>query len=147
VLVEFAIVLPVLLMLILGIIDFGRFINFSDQQTQMAAQAARFAAVDVNPSTTQTLQAYIASQASGGLQTTGGDVTSAAQVYLYYPTGSSNAVGNAVRACVVSNVKLLPLLGGTTWNIVEAASMRIEKVNSTVWSTSNNPGAVPTACG
>src|SRR5437660_349052 len=102
VLVEFAVVLPVLLLIILGIIDFGRFINYSDQESQMAAQAARWAAVNVNPSTSQTLQNYSAQQAGGGLRSSGGDVTSAAQVYIYYPTGSSNAIGNPIRARVVT---------------------------------------------
>jgi len=46
VLVEFAVVLPVLLLLIFGIIDFGRFFNYADQESQLSAQAARWAAVN-----------------------------------------------------------------------------------------------------
>jgi Flp pilus assembly protein TadG len=125
VLVEFAIVVPVLLLLLLGIIDFGRFLNYSEQQQQMAAQAARWAAVD-GVSGVSNLQSYVATQALGGLESTGGDVTSAARVFIYYPSGSSNSVGNPIRACVVSRVQLLPLLGGTNLNLVQTATMRVE---------------------
>jgi Flp pilus assembly protein TadG len=130
VLVEFAIVLPVLLLVLLGIIDFGRVMNYSDQEQQMAAQAARWAAVNWDPGS-QSIQQYVQTQALGGLGTTSGDVTSAAQVYLYYPTGSSNAVGNPIRACVVANVQLLPMLGSANLKLAEAATMRVETLGTT----------------
>jgi Flp pilus assembly protein TadG len=145
VLVEFAVVLPVLLLLILGIISFGRFFNYADQESQLSAQAARWAAVDFNPPGTQTLQSYVGAQAMGGLQTASGDVTKAAQVYIYYPTGSSNAVGNPVRACVVSTVQLLPMLGGTALQVTESATMRIEQSASN-WATTDNVGTMPSSC-
>lgn len=142
-LVELAVVLPVLILIIVGILTFGRYTNYANQETQMAAEAARWASVNVDPSSTQTLQAYVQSQATGELLNGSSDVTSPVQVYLYYPTGSSNAVGNAVRACVVSTVKLLPLLGsGTSDQIAESATMRLEQT-ATNWSASSS---VPSAC-
>jgi Flp pilus assembly protein TadG len=144
-LVEFAVVLPVLLLIILGIIDFGRFFNYSDQESQMAAQAARWAAVNTNPGGATSLQTYSAQQALGGLGTTSGDVTSAAQVYIYYPTGSSNVVGNSVRACVVSSVQLVPMLGGTSLKLVESATMRTE-VLGTAWTADATTTAGTAGC-
>jgi len=47
--VEMALVLPILLFLVLGIVDFGRAINYWNDANQLAADAARFAAVDKNP--------------------------------------------------------------------------------------------------
>lgn len=148
-LVEFAVVLPLLLLVIVGILTFGRYVNYSNQQTQLASQAARSAAVNVDPSTTLSLQDYTRAQTSGELNTGSSDVTSKVEVYLYYPTGSSYAVGNPVRACVVSTVALLPMLGaGPSIQIVESATDRIEQapVAAAAWSTANNPGTVPAQC-
>ena len=47
--VEMALVLPILLFLVLGIVDFGRAINYWNDANQLAADGARFAAVDKNP--------------------------------------------------------------------------------------------------
>jgi Flp pilus assembly protein TadG len=145
-LVEFAVVLPVLMLIIVGILTFGRYMNYSIQETQMASMAARYAAVNNNPSSTLSLQSYVKSQATGELANGSNDVSSPVSVYLYYPTGSSNTVGSPVRACVVATVKLLPMLGaGTSVQLVQSATMRIEQSASN-WSTSNNSGSVPSQC-
>ena len=47
--VEMALVLPILLFLALGIVDFGRVMNYWNDANQLAADGARFAAVDKNP--------------------------------------------------------------------------------------------------
>jgi uncharacterized protein (UPF0333 family) len=147
-LVEFAIVLPVLMLIIIGILTFGRYVDYSNQQTQLASEAARSAAVAFDPAGTQTIQDYTRTQATGELLNGSNDVTSKVQVYLYYPTGSSYVVGQSVRACVVSTENLLPLLGaGPSIHIVESATMRIEQAPPTpTWSTAGNVGAVPTQC-
>src|ERR1700728_3396049 len=86
-LVEFAVVVPVLMLIIVGILTFGRYENYSNQQTQLASEAARWASVNSNPSTTsQTLQAYVTAQTSGELETGSSDVTSPVRVFIYYPT-------------------------------------------------------------
>ena len=121
-LVEFAVVLPVLLLVIMGILYFGRYESYSNQLTQMAEEGARWASVDNNPSTSQQLQAYIQSQASPELQAGSNNVT-AAQVYIYYPTGQSNTLGDELRVCVVSTVTYPLLIGitSTTQTIAEYA--------------------------
>ncbi|MDQ6806297.1 MAG: pilus assembly protein [Actinomycetota bacterium] len=138
--VEFAIVLPVLLLIIVGILSFGRYMNYASQQTQTAASAVRWAAVDVPPFWTPsslTLQQYVATLVTA---------ESPATVYLYYPTGSSNTVGSSVRACVVSTISLLPVLGTgrTSIQIVESATMRIEQLQtSATWSPATPPTGSP----
>ena len=47
--VEFALVSIPLFLLVLGIVDFGRALNYYNNLTQLAAQGARSAAVDRNP--------------------------------------------------------------------------------------------------
>jgi Flp pilus assembly protein TadG len=128
VLVEFAVVLPVLILIILGILYFGRYEDYTNQETQLAEMGVRFAALNTNPSTTsQTLQAYILSQAQPELQFGSSDVTKAAKVFLYYPTGSSNVVGNPVRACVVATVTFPTPIGAPATTIAQTATMRIEQ--------------------
>lgn len=148
--VELAMVLPVLMLIIVGILTFGRYMNYSSQETQMASVAARYAAVDVNPSSTLTLQNYVQAQATGELGNGSNSVTSRAQVYLYYPTGSTGgAPGQSVRACVISTVNLLPLALGslTSAQIVETATMRIEQQQTTAqWTPSTGmPSQCPTS--
>jgi Flp pilus assembly protein TadG len=45
-LVEFALIAPLLFLLLFGIIDFGRALNYYNQVTQLAGQGARAAAVN-----------------------------------------------------------------------------------------------------
>ena len=47
--VEMALVMPILLFLALGIVDFGRAMNYWNDVNQLAADGARFASVDKNP--------------------------------------------------------------------------------------------------
>src|SRR5262249_11331792 len=47
--VEFALVAPLLFLLVFGIIEFGRILNAYNQLTQLAGQGARAAAVNRNP--------------------------------------------------------------------------------------------------
>ena len=148
VLVEFAIILPVLLLIIMGILYFGRYEDYANQETQLAEEGARWAAVNNNPSTSgQTLQAFIQSQAQPELASGSSDVTKA-QVYLYYPSGTAGAgVGNPVTACVVTTVQY-PFFGlsSSSETIAQSATMR-QEVTPTNWSPSNNPTAtVPSSC-
>ena len=47
--VEFAIIAPMLFLLVFGLIDFGRALNYYNDLTQLAGQGARAAAVNSNP--------------------------------------------------------------------------------------------------
>ena len=49
-LVEFALVLPLILLLMLGMIDFGKAFNYWNDETHLANEAARQAVVDNCPS-------------------------------------------------------------------------------------------------
>jgi len=147
VLVEFAVLLPVLMLIILGILYFGRYENYSSQATQLSEQGARQAAVDVTPGTSTSLQNYIQAQASGELQAGSGDVTVPLAVYIYYPTVSNpspGTVGSQVRACLTATVKL-PFLGGATQLITQYATMRLEQVETTSEWTPNStwPASCP----
>ena len=155
VMVEFAIVLPVLLLIILGILYFGRYEDYSNQETQLAETGVRAAAVDYTPSS-GTLQNYIQTQAQPELQAGSSDVTSPAAVWIYLPSSSTGyTAGQPIRTCVVATVKFPTPLGVPTTTIAQAATMRIEQVQSGFTATGSNPtpftagnpsGTMPSAC-
>src|SRR5947209_12901144 len=78
-LTEMALVLPVLLLLLLGMIDFGKAVNYWIDQTHLANEGARMAMVNKNPSSTGTLQQYLLDQTGSaeqrGCQPTGAQGT------------------------------------------------------------------------
>ena len=62
-LVEFVLVLPLLLVLLLGMLDLGKAFNYWIDETHLAHEGARFAAVNKNPGPGASLQESIKSQA------------------------------------------------------------------------------------
>jgi Flp pilus assembly protein TadG len=142
--VEFAIVLPILMLLVLGIIFFGRYENDSSQATSLAELGARDAAIDygipysVNGSTAgtySTLANFIQGQATGELTGTS-DVSKVGVTIECYTSGAPAACPtvlsasnpSSVSVCVQSTVQF-PFLGhGST--LMEKATMRIEQPQS-----------------
>jgi hypothetical protein len=61
--VEFALVLPLLLTLVFGTIQFGKAFNYWIDQTHLANEGARWAAVNGNPCPSVSLQECVQSQA------------------------------------------------------------------------------------
>jgi Flp pilus assembly protein TadG len=130
-LVEFALVLPILLVLVFGILDFGKAFNYWIDTTHLANTGARFAVVNKNPGPEPTLQEYIRAQADTDELRNGGgsSVASALGVYICFPNGTSN-VGDPVRVIVSTTYDFLPFLdsslGITTVPIKGSATMRLE---------------------
>jgi len=67
-LIEFALVLPFLLLIIFGMVDLGKAVSYWNDETHLANQAARYAAVNAcaacdTASPHQTINAYIPTQA------------------------------------------------------------------------------------
>jgi Flp pilus assembly protein TadG len=124
-LVEFAVVLPVLIVIILGIVYFGKYEDYSNQATQLAETGVRYAAVDNCPTGCSSLASYIVSQASPELANGSGDVTKAT-AYIYLPTGVTYLVGNQIRVCIVSTVRYPTPAGTLSFQLTQAATMRVE---------------------
>jgi Flp pilus assembly protein TadG len=125
-LVEFAVVLPFLLLLVMGIIFFGRYESYSSQMTQLAEVGARDAAVDYTPAS-GTLAAYIASQATGELASGSSDVQQVSVTIDCNP-GNVDATcssGDNVQVCVQAIVHF-PFLPVKTGTIYQSATMRVE---------------------
>jgi Flp pilus assembly protein TadG len=126
-LVEFALVLPVLMLILVGVVDFGKAINYWIDETHLASEAARYAAVSGNPGS-GTLAAYIQGQADTAELRSGSARVSKMSVCITTPAGT--AVGSPVTATVTTNYSWIPLLGnriGTaSSNITVTATMRLE---------------------
>ena len=118
--VEFALVLPLLLVFIFGIAQFGLSLNAASNQTSIASVVARYATVDENPGA-GTLQQWGKAKAAAESQLNG-----AAQVCIAFPNGTE--VGNPVEVTVKSTTNWLPILqlAATSTEIKDTASMRLE---------------------
>jgi Flp pilus assembly protein TadG len=126
-LVEFAIVLPLLLAGLLGILYFGRVLNYNEQATHLVNEAARYAAVNNVPAgATSTLGVWLRNQAVGELGTGKGDVQGAPTVCVTYPSGT--AVGNPVHIAMTFKWHWLPIfkIPGASTTITQTADMRLE---------------------
>jgi Flp pilus assembly protein TadG len=123
-LVEFALVLPILLLVIFGIIQFGLAFNSANDETHLANEVARYATVNENPSS-ETLQKWGKSQADS-------KALSGQTVCISFPNGTSN-VGDPVEVKVSGTIKWLPILklAAASTTIEGKADMRLEAPPST----------------
>jgi len=132
-LVEFALVAPLLLVILFAMLDFGRTFNSWIDATHLANEGARWAVVNKNPASSGSLQQYIQQQADTDELRNGGSssVPSALQVCISFPGGSS-ALGNPVQVTASVTYNWLPFLsdqalGGLTSTTVSSSStMRLE---------------------
>jgi Flp pilus assembly protein TadG len=128
--VEFALVLPVLLILLFGIIDFARALNYQNDLTHLANEGARWAVVNHNPSSSGTLQAYIAAQAdTPELKNGSTSVTTPANVQICFPN-TSDTIGNPVQVKAKASFKVLPFISGVTIPLSGTSTMRLEQDRS-----------------
>ena len=131
-LVEFALVAPLLLVILFAMLDFGRTFNYWIDATHLANEGARWAVVNKNPASSGTLQDYIQQQADTDELRNGGSsaVPSALEVCITFPNGAT--VGNPVQVTASLTYNWLPFLsdqalGGLTSTTVSSSStMRLE---------------------
>jgi Flp pilus assembly protein TadG len=124
-LVEFALVVPVLLMVLFGIVQFGLALNSQNDETHLANEVARYATVNEDPST-KSLQEW------GKSQVDTPKVLSSQTVCINFPSGTSN-VGDPVEVTVKGTINWLPVLKLKTasTSIEGKAYMRLEAPPST----------------
>jgi Flp pilus assembly protein TadG len=129
--VEFALLLPVLALLLFGLLDFGKAFNYWIDETHLANEGARWAAVNKNPNASGTLQQYIRDQATTPELENGGtaSVATPLQVCIEFPAGTSN-VGDPVKVTVETTYHWLGLIADrislTESTIRGQSTMRLE---------------------
>jgi hypothetical protein len=146
-LVEFALVLPVLVLLLFGLLDFGRAVSYWLDQKHLAHETARFAAVNRNPGTGVTLQQYTHNQAETPEMRNGGTSSVPApglEVCISFPNGTS-AVGDPVRATTRLTFRWLQVLGlsATQTTLVGSSTQRIESEPTNYAAGSGGTGTCP----
>jgi hypothetical protein len=127
--VEFALVLPLVLIVLFLVIDFGRAFNAWIEQTHLANEAVRWAVVD-------SVQAVAAPPALGSL--------SGRSVTFCLPPGSTGLVGEPVEARTTGIFQWSGFLSGvfgsaTTTPIAAMATMRVEKARTNYSVTGTCP--------
>ena len=144
-LVEMALVLPVLLVLLFGIIDFGHAVNDWNTENSLANLGARYAAVGVISdknsncaSSAGVLVAYLQCQATGddpelknpnGVSPGQPGVVGGISVCVHAPDGDT--VGEPITVKVSTPYDVLPFIGGgPTLNLSGTATMRVEQAAS-----------------
>ena len=129
-LVEFALILPILALLLFAMLDFGKAFNYWIDETHLANEGARWAVVNRNPGG-GSLQQYIRQQATTAELRNGGtaSIPNPAQVCISFPNGTSN-VGDPVLVTVSATYHWLPILGGrigiAQTTISGSSDMRLE---------------------
>jgi Flp pilus assembly protein TadG len=127
-LVEFALILPVLALILFGLLDFAKAFNYWNDQTHLAAEGARWAVVNSNPGS-GTLQQYLQQQADTS------ELRGLAVVCVAFPTnpdtGTSMRVGDPVTVTVRSRYTWIPFVSSRaglspTTTITGSATMRLE---------------------
>ena len=139
-LVEFALILPILLLILFGLLDFGKAFNYWNDETHLAAEGARWAVVNSNPGgSAQSLQQYIQQQADSS------QLRGLAHVCITFPTnpasGTSGQVGDPVHVSVTSDYNWMPFVASRaslapSTAITGSATMRLEALPSN-FSTGN----------
>jgi Flp pilus assembly protein TadG len=133
---EFALVLPILIVVFIGIIHFGKAFNYWNDATHITAEGARYAAVNNKPypSDPASLQAQLHAQGDTAELRSGGtsDVPTPSQVCIDFPTGTA-AKGEPVRVTLTFQYHWMPLfdIGVTNTTITSTAVMRLETAPTT----------------
>lgn len=128
-LVEFALVVPVFLLLLLGMFDFGKVFNYWNDATHLSHEGARFAAVDKIPDPdSPTLADWLRARAdTTELRDGSTSVTGPIDVCLRFPEGNSD-VGSPVTVQVKFTYEFMSYLGvGLPKEITQESTMRIER--------------------
>jgi hypothetical protein len=130
---EFALVLPILLVVLFAMLDFGKAFNYWIDATHISAEGARYAVVDrkPNPANALSLQEQLRGQGNTPELRAGGtsSIASASQVCVDFPNGTSKP-GDPVRVRMSFTYHWLPFLGSkiglTETTIDSTATMRLE---------------------
>jgi Flp pilus assembly protein TadG len=149
VIVEFALVMPLLLLLVFGFLQLGVALHAKINSTHLTAEGARWIAVNQNPGLSQatptTMENYIRSRAATNFLKT-------ATVCIDYPLNLANnpatsgQVGDPVRVRMVrDNYSLIPLVGQALGPSPGLASLKV--VAQTTMRLEARPTNIPATAG
>jgi Flp pilus assembly protein TadG len=120
-LAEFALVLPIVLLVLFGIIQFGLAINSENDETHIANELARYAIVNENPGEKDKLtpQEWATREGDNGV------LSGTGEVCVTFPEGAE--AGRPVKVEAKSTIDWIPLLKvGASTTLTGTAAMRLE---------------------
>jgi Flp pilus assembly protein TadG len=120
---EFALILPVFMLIVAGMLGFGRVFFYWIQANHVANETARWAIVDRNPYAPQTLQQHGANSASTEFNT-GTDQTTVCI------TRTGTSLGDPLKVTVAKPFAFVPLLGVAKITIRASSTMRVERLGN-----------------
>ena len=130
--VEFALVLPMFLLLLLGMFDFGKAFNYWIDGTHLSHEGVRFAAVGKNPGPGTTLAESIKLRADTDELANGGNsVSGPMRVCVSFPEGTSR-IGDPVQVDVEFTYQFLRYINAmgldlTSKTVTNTSTMRLEQ--------------------
>lgn len=111
--VEFALVVPILILLVLGIFAFGTAFNYKDDLTSLANTAARYAEVNsCTPCSTQPIDTYVQGTADSSALQSGGSSVTPVKLSFCFPSGSTGQVGDELKVTAAATYSWMPFLQG-----------------------------------
>ena len=138
-LVEFALILPLVIVILFGILDFGRAFNYWIDMTHLSNEGSRWAAVNRNPGgPSDTLQRYLQCNANTDELKNGGSqsVPNALLVDVQFPNGGTPLIGDPVVVTATTTFNWLPFLGDMVGvgsaSITASSTMRLEQIPDNV---------------
>jgi Flp pilus assembly pilin Flp len=124
--VEFALVVPILCVIVLAMVDFGKAMNYWLDLNHVASETARKAAVNTYATSGEYETWARARLETGELRSGGSDsIPTAATVSICLPEGGD--VGDPVTVQLAVGYHWIPFIGGADWGIKGTATMRIEQ--------------------
>jgi len=134
VLVEFALIVPMFLLLLLGMFDFGKAFNYWIDGTHLSHEGVRYAAVNKNPGPGTSLAESIKARADTAELKDGGDSVgdSGMTVCVSFPEGTPPEVGDPVEVNVEFTYQFLGYVNAmfpdlTTATVTNKSTMRLEQ--------------------
>ena len=130
--VEFILILPIFLVLLFGMFDFGKAFNYWIDGTHLSHEGVRYAAVGKNPGPGSTLAESIKARADTGELANGGtSVAGPMKVCISFPAGTSR-VGDPVEVNVEFTYQFMGYINTmfpdiTTATVTNKSTMRIER--------------------
>ena len=122
---EFALILPVFMLIVAGMLGFGRVFFYWIQANHVANETARWAIVDRNPYAPTTLQQHGANSASTEFN------SGAEETQVCIALQGNKGLGDPLDVTVAKPFTFVPILGVGKITIRASSTMRIERLAGT----------------
>jgi Flp pilus assembly protein TadG len=133
--VEFAIVALPLLLIVFGVLDFGRALNYYNDLTQIAGQGARAAAVNQNPNGGAATSAF---QRQLACYSTTGELRGGINVAISQMPNAASPTGTPVSVTASYTFHFVPLIRSAGLTLSSTQTVRYESGTTPTYDSTNN---------